>query len=494
MITTDAQVKKLMEEIQKGATQEVADLRAGMGSKAAAKYARLGKLPSELKEPRTWRPRPDPFSADRAWMEAVLTEAPELEAKTLFEYLQGQKPDVYPAGQRRTFQRHVQTWRARSGPPKEVFFAQAHRPGEAMQTDCTWGTSLGITIGGEPFDHMLCHAVLPYSNWGWATVCQSEWMAALRRGVQSAVFRLGSRPEWHQTDNSTAETHDLATGKRGFNADYLALMTHLGMKPRTIAVGASEQNGDVEASNGALKRRLVQHLLLRGYRDFESRDAYETFVQGVCEKANCLRGDRVAEDLRSMVALRCDRLPEFTTECVQVSSWSTIRIKHNAYSVPSRLMEEEVRVRLYDDRLEIYHGGVHQLTVGRLHGRTQHAINYRHLIWSLVKKPGAFPRYRYRESMFPTLTFRRAYDSLQNAEPGLGGDLEYLRVLHLAASTMESEVDVALQLLLEAGTLRKCADVQALVCAKASQPPAMAPLVPDLSSYGRLLTAAREAA
>lgn len=95
---------------------------------------------------------------------------------------------------------------------------------------------------------------------------------------QSAVFRLGSRPEWHQTDNSTAATHDLATGKRGFNADYLALMTHLGMKPRTIAVGASEQNGDVEASNGALKRRLVQHLLLRGHRDFESRDAYETFV------------------------------------------------------------------------------------------------------------------------------------------------------------------------------------------------------------------------
>ena len=66
MITTDAQVKKLMEELQKGATQEVAGLRAGMGRKAAAKYARLGKLPSELKEPRTWRTRPDPFSGDRA--------------------------------------------------------------------------------------------------------------------------------------------------------------------------------------------------------------------------------------------------------------------------------------------------------------------------------------------------------------------------------------------------------------------------------------------
>lgn len=494
MVTTDAKVKKLMEEIQKGALLGVAALRADMGRKTASKYKGLGKLPSELKEPRTWRTREDPFAADRAWMEAVLSDTPELEAKTLFEYLQTRKPDVYAAGQLRTFQRHVQEWRARSGPPKEVFFAQVHRPGEAMQTDFTWATSLGVTIAGEPFNHMLCHAVLPYSNWGWATVCQSESMAALRRGVQSAMFRLGRRPEWHQTDNSTAATHDLATGKRGFNAEYLALMGHLGMKPRTIAVGASEQNGDVEASNGALKRRLTQHLLLRGHRDFESRDAYEAFVQGVCEKANGLRGERVSEELRAMQALSCDRLPEFTTEDVQVSSWSTIRIKHNAYSVPSRLIDETVRVRVYDDRLEVYYGGHHELTVGRLLGRAQHAINYRHIIWSLVKKPGAFARYRYREAMFPTLTFRRAFDALQKAEPGARADLEYLRVLHLAASTMESEVDVALQLLLEAGSLRQCADVHAVLGAKTSPAPAMAPLVPDLASYDRLLAAAQEAA
>ena len=83
----------------------------------------------------------------------------------------------------------MKQWRAESGPDKEVFFPQQHRPGEAAQTDFTWGTELGVTILGVVFAHMLCHFVLPYSNWQWATVCASESIAAIKRGVQAALFR-----------------------------------------------------------------------------------------------------------------------------------------------------------------------------------------------------------------------------------------------------------------------------------------------------------------
>jgi hypothetical protein len=325
-----------------------------------------------------------------------------------------------------------------------VYFSQEHRPGEALQTDFTWATELGITIGGEAFPHMLCHCVLPYSNWEWATTSRSESMAAIKRGVQAAVFRLGRVTQWHQTDNSTAATHQPQTGKREFNADYLALMRHLGMKPRTIGIGESHQNGDVEASNGALKRRLEQHLLMRGSRDFESVAAYETWLEGVLEAANRTRGRRVQEDLAAMRPLQVDRLPEYHEEEAWVTSWSTVRVAKNAYSVPSRLMGETVRVRVFDDRLEVLHGGKHQLTVERLHGRNQHRINYRHVIWSLLRKPGAFARYRYREELFPSPTFRKAYDALAAALAGREADIEYLRILHRAASTMECDVERAL--------------------------------------------------
>jgi transposase InsO family protein len=247
---------------------------------------KLGKLPSELREPRAWRTRPDPFEGD--WLEIAqrLRDAPELEAKALFEDLLERYPDRYQPGHLRTFQRRLKQWRASEGPETGVFFPQEHRPGEAFQTDFTWATKLGVKIGGEPFVHMLCHVVLPYSNWEWVTICRSESLAALRRGVQEAVFRLGRVPAYHQTDNSTAATHNLTSGKRVFNDDYVNFIRHLGMEPRTIAVGEKNQNGDVEALHGALKRRLKQHLILRASSDFQSVEEYEAWLVQIIEKAN----------------------------------------------------------------------------------------------------------------------------------------------------------------------------------------------------------------
>lgn len=487
MLTTDGQVRKLMEEMSKHGRLGVAAMRAGMDRKTARKYVREGQLPSMLAQPRDWRTRPDPFAA--VWLElaARLKDAPGLEAKTLFEDLLTRHPGEYEPGQLRTLQRRIREWRAQEGPEREVYFAQEHRAGEAMQTDFTWATELGITIGGEAFPHMFCHCVLPYSNWEWATTARSESMAAIKRGVQAAVFRLGRVPEWHQTDNSTAATHQLHTGKRDFNTDYMALMRHLGMKPRTIAVGESNQNGDIEAINGALKRRLEQHLLMRGSRDFESVEAYEAWVHGVIEAVNKTRGKRVQEDLAAMRPLQVSRLPEHHEEDAWVTSWSTVRVVKNTYSVPSRLQGETVRVRVFDDRLEVMHGGRHQLTIERLHGRHQHRINYRHVIWSLLRKPGAFARYKYREDLFPTLVFRKAYDALTVAMPGREADIEYLRILHRAASTMECDVERALAALLADGALPTAERVAAIVAPAEPEIPAMVALVVDLHAFDDLL-------
>ncbi len=357
-----------------------------------------------------------------------------------------------------------------------------------MQTDFTWGNKLKITIQGETFAHKLCHPVLPYSNWEWATVCHSESLCALRHGVHEAVFRLSRVPEFHQTDNSTAATHDLKTGKRAFNENYVSLMRHLGMKPRTTGIGEKEQNGDVEALNGALKRRLNQHLILRGTRDFKSAEQYEDWLQTVIEKANGLKQQKLEEELSVMRPLSVKRLPEYTEEDVRVSTWSTIRIKQNGYSVPSRLKGERVKVHVYDNRLEIYYHGQPQLTVERLLGKNGHRINYRHIIWSLVRKPGAFARYKYREDLFPSLTFRQAYDNLsENIGSGREADLHYLRILHLAASTMESEVEAALELLLKQGQVPKIDTIKSLVAPEKPEVPEQAVPDVDLQEYDALL-------
>ena len=353
-----------MEEMTKHGKVGLAAMKAGMDRKTARKYVAAGKLPSEMAVPRDWRTREDPFAEHWPEVEALVRETPALEAKTLFEVLSAKYPDRYEAGQLRTLQRRVRLWRATQGPDREVMFAQQHRPGEAAQTDFTSTSELGVTIAGQLFVHLLCVFVLPFSNWLWATVCLSESMAALRKGVQRALFQLGRVPRYHQTDNSTAATHRIPDGKkvfyedgkRPFNDDYLALMRHFGMTPRTTAIGAKEQNGDVESENGAIKRRLEQLLLVRGSRDFEDVAAWQAFIDDVLRKANAGRRTRVGEDLAAMRELNVAKLPEYVEEDVMVSAWSTMRVKHCAYSVPSRLMGEMVRVHVYDARIEVYFG------------------------------------------------------------------------------------------------------------------------------------------
>jgi hypothetical protein len=492
---TDAQVRKLMEEMSKHGKVGRASMMSGMDRKTARKYVRSGKLPSESSPTeRSYRTRGDPYAEDWPMLVGKLRDAPALEAKALFEWLMEQRPGRYEPGQVRTLQRRMKQWRATEGPAKEVFFAQEHRPGEAMQIDGTWATELGVTICGEPFAHMLFHVVLPYSNWEWATVCLSESLMAIRRGVQSALFRLGRVPEYCQSDNSSAATHDLPeSGKRGFNQDYEDFIRHFGMTPRTIAVGESHQNGDVESSNNALKRRLEQHLLLRGSRDFESVEAYEAWVQEVCSKTNELRATKVREELAAMKELSVHRLREHKEETVRVSRESTIRVMHNTYSVPSQLTSEKVKVHIFDDRIDVLYGGVRQLTLERLLGRNKHRIDYRHIIWSLVRKPGAFPRYRYREELFPSLVFRRAYDTLNDElRNDYAANLNYLRILHQAAAVSESDVETALELLLSEGETPLADRVKTLVQPREPEVPEMAPYEADLGEYDELLSTAQE--
>lgn len=484
-----------MEEMSRHGLKGRAAMRSGMSRNTAAKYLEAGKLPSGAMALRTWRTRSDPFSEDWPGIVAMLRDAPTLEAKTIFEDLVIRKPDGYEEGQLRTLQRRIRAWRASDGPEKEVSFAQEHRPGEAMQTDFTWATELGITIAGVAFPHMLCHPVLPYSNWEWVTVCHSESMLAIRRGVQAAFFRLGRITKFHQTDHSTAATHDLPSGLSKFNKEYSDFIEHLGMKPRTIEVGAKEQNGDVEAGNGALKRRLEQHLLMRRSRDFDTVDDYENWLWAILEKVNQRRTKRLNEELDAMRPLVVARLPEYREEDARVMTWSTINVKRNVYSVPSRLIGEVVRVRLYEDRLEVYFRGQQQLAMDRLSGRSGHRIDYRHVIWSLVRKPGGFARYKYRDDLFPTATFRAAYDALCEApHKGIGADVDYVRILHLAASTMESEVEAALELLLAEGIVPTPDQVNALVGpARLAVPVDMPVLMVDLSAYDALLPMAEVA-
>lgn len=294
----------------------------------------------------------------------------------------------------------------------------------------------------------------------------------------TAAFGVGA----HRTDQLTAAVQRLdAEGRRDWNARYAALLAHYGMEPTKSQAGEAHQNGDVEQSHHRFKLAVDQALRVRGSRDFVDRPNYVRFLQELVTQRNHTRTTRfVAEQavlrpLPAMPLLPCREVRAL------VGQGSTMQVLGNGYSVPSRLIGTTLTVRVRAETLEAYVGTALAVTLPRLAGKGQMRIDYRHIVWSLVRKPGAFAAYRYREELFPTLAFRRAYDTLQERCPARA-DREYVRVLHLAASTTEADVETALGLLLEAGTVPTFDAVRELV--RQPQPTAVPTLTMPAVTYG----------
>jgi len=434
---------------------------AGMSLPTARKYQRCGKMPSEMKPERDWRTRNNPF--EEVWPEivALLQDEPRLKATTILEELQTNYPGQFQDGQVRTLQRHLRQWRASDGPNRVAYFPQIHHPGDVGASDFTDMSSLNITIAGQSFSHLLYHFVLTYSNWETASICFSESFESLAEGFQRAMWRAGGVPRRHRTDSLSAAVKNLSP-RRDFTDRLCGLMLHYNVQPTKTNPRSPNENGDCESLHGHLKTAIDQALLLRGSRDFASREEYQAFLDGMFEKKNAGRSERFEEEREALGALPTKPLPFFGTVETKVRRSSTIIVRQNTYSVPSRLIGEEVTVRVFAEHLEIWYAQRCTERLPRLHGKQKHRINYRHVIDSLVRKPGAFENYRWRSDLFPSVRFRMAYDELLTTRPARASR-EYLEILYLAARQSESAVEAAIERLLEEGQAIDAASVKEIV-------------------------------
>ena len=300
---------------------------------------------------------------------------------------------------------------------------------------------------------------------------------------------MGAAPEVVRSDNLSAATHDLRESK--WSRLQRELPGHTGAlrsEGDTHQLAQLRTRTELRSRDTAsLKDAVAQALVLRGSHDFESVKEYTVFVRRIVDRRNRLIREKLAREYPHLRALPPAPVPEYVSYRTRVRKWSTIRIASRTYSVPSRLMGVEVDVRLYTDQIEMYYKGHLVESMERIRGGGEALIDYHHIIGSLVRKPGAFARYRFREQMFPTHTFRLAYDAMRGWK-GERADVDYVRILHLAATTMECDVERALRRLLESRVQFDYAVVRQLSAPASPEIPAVAlPEAVDLSVYDRLL-------
>lgn len=246
-------------------------------------------------------------------------------------------------------------------------------------------------------------------------------------------------------------------------------MRHYRIEAQHTQPRSPNENGDVEQSHSRTLTRLDQALMLRGSRNFETRADYEEFLRKHLEKANRGRAARFAEE-QSLL----QPLPNTSFDCtrrlvVRVSPGSTIRVLDNIYSVPSRLIGEQVMILVRSEQIEVCFGQKTVARLPRLRGKKGYSVDYRHVINGLLRKPGAFENYVYLPALFPSSWFRMAYDQLVERLPARGKK-EYLRLLHAAAHQGQEGVEEALRRLMESGQV---VSVQSVLSAVAAGSPAV---------------------
>jgi len=315
---------------------------------------------------------------------------------------------------------------------------------------------LGVSIGGgEIFEHKICHVVLPYSNWESASVSLSESFLSLRQGLQKGLWELGGAPGICQIDNSTTATHQLERGKkkRGFNLRFVDLLDHYGMEPQTINIGAANENGDVESSHRHLREYLDAELTFRGHRDFETSEAWQGFIDEAVARRNQSRGARLEQEKACLKPLPPLPLAEFDETTTYINKYGLARVGKNAYSVPEVCAGETLRVRVYETHVEFYHDQRMLIAHERLTGDRGVRIEWRHLLPELLRKPGAFARYRHRSHFFPGEVWRQAHATLGKTLSEKRLNIEYLNLLALALEHGQQRVEELLGRLLEEGRL-----------------------------------------
>lgn len=482
---------------------QVAAAKASLSTATAYRIEKTQSRQPAPKEARGRR-RPDPlidiFDAE---VVPLLKSAPGLRAVAIFEEMQRRHPELDP-GVRRTLERRIRDWRALYGPEQEVIFRQVHEPGRMGLSDFTEMGDLGplaVTVAGVVLDHRLYHFRLAYSGFEHAhVILGGESYVALATGLQNALWTLGGSPLNHRSDSLSAAFRNLdADARTDLTRRYDALCAHYGMEPTRNNRGIAHENGSIESPHGHLKSAIRDALHMRGTSAFADLADYRRFIDEIVSRKNTRIAKHIDIERAVLQPLPGQRTCDYEETIVPVTSSCGFTVKKVFYTVPSRLIGQRLRVRVYEDHLDVFIGGTLLMTLERgwpdSAGKHGHVIDYHHVIHSLRRKPMALLNSVYRSQLFPRDAYRRMFDQLLTQLPDRAACRLMVDLLSLAHDRgCEADLATVLAADLDAHRLPDMAALRARFSPDPAALPGVVVHLAPLSGYEVLLGDCMEAA
>jgi len=421
----------------------------------------------------------------------MLVASPQLRPIAVFQEMQRRYPAV-DESVRRTLERRIRGWRALHGGDRDIVFRQVHEPGQMGLSDFTEMGDLAIGVAGVVLEHRLYHFRLACSGFEHAhVILGGESYVALAEGLQNALWALGGAPREHRSDSLSAAFRNLTRAARqDLTSRYDALCRHYGMEPSRNNRGLAHENGSIESPHGHLKAAIRDALLLRGSANFADLEAYRRFIDEVLSRKNARNEKRISAERRELQSLPAHRTCDFEDTWAVVTSSGGFTLKKVFYTVPSRLVGHRLRVKLYDDRLDLYIGATRLLTLRRgrpgPNAKHGHVVDYRHVIHALRRKPMALLNLVYRDQLFPREAYRLTFERLREVSDKLACKtlVELLSLAHDRAC--EAELAGILSELLEVDRLPDIAGLRARFAPDPARLPEVCVELAPLSLYETL--------
>src|SRR3954453_5911076 len=246
-------------------------------------------------------------------------------------------------------------------------------PGQQLQID--FGERR-VVIAGVPTKVFLFVATLGFSRRMHVRAFRNQRQESWLEGIESTFRHFGgvTSEVLFDNDRGLVSRHEVATREVTFNAKFLAFARHWGFRPRACAPYRARTKGKDERGVGYVKRNAVAGRSFESFAALEAhldgwvREVADVRIHGTTGEAPAERFAREeARALRPIAGLVSFQAVRELSRKVQADC--AIEVDGNAYSVPWRLIGEQVRVTVTREALRVVHAGrevaVHAREAGR---------------------------------------------------------------------------------------------------------------------------------
>lgn len=255
-------------------------------------------------------------------------------------------------------------------------------PGHQLQID--FGERR-VVIGGVPTKVFLFVSTLGFSRRMHVRAFRNERQESWFEGLESTFRHFGGVTAEILLDNDRGlvSRHDVATREVAFNPKFLAFARHWGFRPRACAPYRARTKGKDERGVGYVKKNAIagrsfeSFAGLEGHLDAWVREVADMRIHGTTGEMPAERFARAeAVALRPIVGLSSFQALRELSRKVQADC--AVEVDGNAYSVPWRLIGEQVRVTVTADALRVVHAGREVAFHAREAGRRRRVVDAAH--------------------------------------------------------------------------------------------------------------------